>query len=57
MAHPMEPLLPKPEVRGEGSIRYRCAECGELMDPDQAVLLDGKSFHHEHVPEEPSHGS
>jgi hypothetical protein len=47
-----EPRLPKPEIRGVGQIQYRCAECGELMDPDQAVIVYDRSYHPDHVPEE-----
>ena len=44
---------PKPDVRGTGSVLYRCASCGELMEPEVAVILAGKSYHAEHLPESP----
>lgn len=43
--------LPKAEIRGEGRIVYRCAECGDLMDPAEAVIVSGKSYHPDHQPE------
>lgn len=46
-----ETWLPKPEVRGEGRIQYRCADCGDLMEPDDAVLVNDKSYHPDHAPE------
>lgn len=46
--------LPKPEVRGVGHIRYRCAACGVLMEPEDAVMIADRSYHPEHVPEEPA---
>ena len=47
-----EPLLPKPEVRGEGRVQYRCASCETLMDPESAVIVADLSYHPEHAPEE-----
>lgn len=46
-----ETRLPKPELRGVGKILYRCASCGEMMEPEQAVLVADLSYHPEHVPE------
>ena len=46
-----EPLLPKPEIRGFGHVLYRCADCGELMEPDAAVVVENRSYHPDHVPE------
>lgn len=37
--------LPKPEVRGVGHVRYRCADCGGLDDPSLFDIRDGHSFH------------
>ncbi len=45
------PILPKPKVDGIGHIRYRCATCGEQMEPEHAVISGGKSYHPDHVPE------
>ena len=42
---------PKPEVRGSGRVLYRCADCGEHMEPDAAVIVADKSYHPEHAPE------
>lgn len=44
--------LPKPEVKGIGHVMYRCADCGDLMEPEGAVMCDGKSYHPEHEPQE-----
>ncbi len=46
------PTLPKPELRGTGTVRYRCRACGDQMDPDRAVIRDGHSWHPEHAPKE-----
>jgi hypothetical protein len=43
--------LPKPEIRGVGHVRYRCAKCGELMEPEDATLIGGQSYHPHHAPE------
>jgi hypothetical protein len=43
----------KPEVRGSGRVLYRCAECGEQMEPDAAVIVADNSYHIEHAPETP----
>lgn len=40
--------LPKPEVKGIGHVQYRCADCGDLMEPDEAVIHDGRSYHRTH---------
>jgi hypothetical protein len=45
------PLLPRPKVDGIGRVLYRCATCGEQMEPEQAVIVSGKSYHPEHLPE------
>ena len=45
--------LPKPEIRGTGRVLYRCATCGELMEPETAVIVAGKSYHTDHAPEVP----
>lgn len=45
--------LPKPEVKGVGHVLYRCASCGELMEPDAAVIVADHSYHPDHAPEEP----
>jgi len=44
--------LPKPEIRGVGHIQYRCADCGELMEPDAAIIVADKSYHPDHAPKE-----
>ena len=44
--------LPKPELKGVGHIQYRCAECGELMEPEDAVLVHNRSYHPDHAPKE-----
>lgn len=46
-----KPLLPKPEIRGIGRVQYRCADCGELMEPEAAVIVHDRSYHTEHAPE------
>lgn len=46
-----EPLLPKPEIRGVGHVQYRCASCDELMEPEVAVIVEGRSYHPDHTPE------
>lgn len=46
-----EPFLPKPEIRGEGRVLYRCASCGELMEPEKAVIVADLSYHPDHTPE------
>ena len=46
-----EVSLPKPEIRGIGHILYRCADCGETMEPEQAVIVADLSYHPEHSPE------
>jgi hypothetical protein len=48
--------LPKPELRGVGHIQYRCADCGELMAPEAAVIVDGRSYHPDHTQEAPDGG-
>lgn len=50
------PLLPKPEIRGTGHVRYRCAACDELMEPEEAVLVEGRSYHPHHAPQETDDG-
>ena len=42
---------PKPEIRGEGRVLYRCAECGEFMEPADAVIVAAQSYHPAHQPE------
>lgn len=45
--------LPKPKVVGIGKVMYRCAKCGELMEPKNAVIDwagGGKAYHPEHLP-------
>lgn len=51
-----EPRLPKPEIRGEGRILYRCADCDELMEPEAAVIVNDRSYHPHHVPENTTDG-
>jgi len=46
-----EALLPKPEIRGTGHVQYRCAFCEDLMEPEDAVVVNGLSYHPDHVPE------
>lgn len=64
----MDNLLqfPKPEIRGEGAVTYRCAECGEMIE-GEATFSDGqfrypgfwplllnekvRTFHDQHAPE------
>lgn len=48
--------LPKPEVRGTGAVMYRCTECGEMMDPVEAVIVAQQSYHLDHAPEAPDNG-
>lgn len=48
--------LPKPEVKGVGHIQYRCASCGELMDPEDALIVAERSYHRAHAPQEPQDG-
>lgn len=42
--------LPKPEIRGVGHVWYRCATCGELMEPADAVIVADRSYHPDHAP-------
>ena len=44
--------LPKPKLEGIGHILYRCADCGELMEPEEAVIVRDCSYHSEHTPED-----
>ena len=46
-----EPVLPKPEVRGVGHVLYRCATCGEQMEPEDSVIVNDLSYHPDHAPE------
>jgi hypothetical protein len=46
-----EPVLPKPEIRGVGKVLYRCADCGEMMEPADAVIVNDLSYHLDHAPE------
>jgi len=48
-----EPVLPKPEVKGVGRVLYRCAACGEMMEPEASVIVANLSYHPEHTPENP----
>lgn len=48
--------LPKPEIRGVGHVRYRCAACGDLMEPEVAVLVASRSYHPAHAPKENVNG-
>lgn len=48
--------LPKPEIRGVGRVLYRCATCGELMEPADAVIRDNRSYHPDHAPEDAPNG-
>lgn len=48
--------LPKPEVKGEGRVQYRCAECGEMFDPEDGVIVADRSYHVPHAPQEPPNG-
>lgn len=48
--------LPKPEVRGWGHVWYRCADCGELMEPEAAVVVADRSYHPDHAPKESTDG-
>ena len=43
--------LPRPKVDGIGRVLYRCATCGEQMEPERAVIVNAKSYHPEHLPE------
>lgn len=49
-------LLPKPEVRGEGAITYRCARCQEPIKdepkfhPPLPLTSQTKTYHKEHLP-------
>jgi hypothetical protein len=42
---------PKAEIRGVGRVLYRCAKCDELMEPEAAVVVNGRSYHPDHAPE------
>jgi hypothetical protein len=46
--------LPEPEIRLFGEVRYRCHECGELIDAESAVLVgsgkETRSYHPTHIP-------
>lgn len=46
-----ETRLPKPEIRGVGKVLYRCATCAETLEPEDAEIVEGLSYHPEHVPE------
>lgn len=48
---PGDAVLPKPEVRGEGTVLYRCEDCGEMMEPKDAVIVNDLSYHLDHAPE------
>jgi predicted N-acetyltransferase YhbS len=48
--------LPKPEIKGIGHVLYRCAECGELMEPEAAVIVADLSYHPDHQPENDPNG-
>lgn len=45
--------LPRPEIKGVGHVRYRCAACGELMEPEDAVIVADRPYHPAHQPETP----
>lgn len=47
----MKAAIPKPKVAGTGRVLYRCAACDQMMEPRDAVLVQGRSYHPEHVPE------
>ena len=49
----IETRLPRPKVNGSGKVLYRCARCGDQMEPEAAVIVADKSYHPEHVPENP----
>jgi hypothetical protein len=52
MSEPEHKLaLPKPEIRGIGHVLYCCAECGEMMEPTAAVIVNDRSYHPHHAPE------
>ena len=42
--------LPKPEIRGVGRVLYRCAACGETMEPEESVIVADLSYHLDHAP-------
>lgn len=48
--------LPVAEVQGIGSVLYRCERCGEMMNPQESVIRDEKSYHPDHAPEENEDG-
>lgn len=48
--------LPKPEIRGVGHVRYRCATCGELDEPERMVIVADRSYHPDHAPKERTDG-
>jgi hypothetical protein len=48
--------MPRPKVQGTGTVRYRCAVCGDLMDPADAVIVADRSYHPEHAPKEDDDG-
>lgn len=45
------PVLPKPKISGIGHVRYRCASCGALMEPEHAVFVGDRTYHPDHLPE------
>lgn len=48
--------LPKPEIRGEGRVIYRCADCkgpiefNPVFVPQLPLTPQTKTYHREHVP-------
>jgi len=52
MPDPNTQQFPKAKVEAYGDILYRCADCQELMKPEDAVIVNDKSWHVEHAPQE-----
>jgi hypothetical protein len=56
---PSDWVPPKPEVRLEGTITYRCSGCGDLIDgahvlwplEDGRVMSITRAYHHDHLPQ------
>jgi len=48
--------LPKPEIKGYGTVTYRCAACGELIaepvfHPPLPLTSETRTYHKEHLPD------
>lgn len=49
--------IPRGKFDGTGRVLYRCATCGELMEPAEAARVDGKTYHPEHITTKQQGGS